>query len=72
MSEKQNKNALAREVEEKLKMVLGGMQPSKTDEQMVESYDSDDFDFEAQINKNKELIKQHKIKKEMKIVHAPN
>lgn len=57
-----NKSTFAREVEEKLKLVLGGMQNEGEVEEVQDSFDSDDFDFEAKINANKELIKMHRIK----------
>ena len=56
------KSKFALDVEEKLKMVLGGMQEEAPVEE-GDSIDSDDFDFEAKINANKELIKMHRLKK---------
>ena len=56
------KSKFALDVEEKLKLVLGGMQGEPTVEE-GDSVDSDDFDFEAKINANKELIKMNRMKK---------
>ena len=51
------------EVEEKLKLVLGGMKVEFPNE-IAESIDSEEFDFQEEINKNKEMLKVQRMKKE--------
>lgn len=43
-------------------MVLGEMPPMESLEN--DDYDSEDSDFEAKIHENKEIIKQHRLKRE--------
>lgn len=50
-----------------MRLVVGEME-NKNYPSLTEDYESDDFDFEAKVNANKELIKMHRAKNERKKV----